>query len=565
MEKLKNISARICNYKCFGEDGCGFEGILPINLIIGRNNTGKSTLLELIDYLTLPRDLSKLGHNGKAPQVILSDVLTEEELRQVFRDNASGGTIPGNHWKFGCHWVGKRITWTVPYRGLPEFVTIDPSIIRKQDLTEYERRLANVKGNPFSNVFFRRLLAERDITPEKDSADLTVQSNGRYATNVIQHFINKVDFPSELVEDTFLNELNSIFGPDGSFTDIVVQQLGSGNWEVYLEEAEKGRVPLSHTGSGLKTILLVLVFLYLVPRMEGRPLSGYLFGFEELENNLHPSLQRRLLLYLRKIAIEQGCRFFLTTHSNIPIDLFANDDKAQILHVTHDGRCASVKRVITYVDNKGILDDLDIRASDLLQANGIVWVEGPSDRLYFNRWIEIWSERKIKKGAHYQCVFYGGRLLAHLSANDPEVNTDDVVKILRINRNAILIVDSDRECESQPINATKDRILSEIKVVGGMAWLTAGKEIENYIPNQAVASLYGNSNLTPLEPYKDIVEYLDEVKAGEGKRLLRNKVLFAEQVCPHIDREGIMNTLDLPDQLTSAYNHIRTWNGSSNT
>ena len=33
-----------------------------------------------------------------------------------------------------------------------------------------------------------------------------------------------------------------------------------------------------------------------------------------------------------------------------------------------------------------MLNDLDVRASDLLQSNGIIWVEGPSDRIYIKRW-----------------------------------------------------------------------------------------------------------------------------------------------------------------------------------
>ncbi len=200
------------------------------------------------------------------------------------------------------------------------------------------------------------------------------------------------------------NELNEIFEPDGTFTDIVVQQREDNRWELYLQEEEKGRVPLSHTGSGMKTVLLVLAFIRLIPRIEGRPLNRYLFGFEELENNLHPALQRRLLLFLRKVAVEEGCRFFLTTHSNVAIDLFANDSASQIIHVTHNRQEASVRSVTTHVDNKGILDDLDVRASDLLQSNGVVWVEGPSDRLYFNHWIGLYSEGKIREGAHYQWV-----------------------------------------------------------------------------------------------------------------------------------------------------------------
>jgi putative ATP-dependent endonuclease of the OLD family len=212
-----------------------------------------------------------------------------------------------------------------------------------------------------------------------------------------------------------LDDLNCIFEPDASFTRILVQQLGdekaiNERWEVFLEESEKGRIPLSQSGSGLKTVLLVLIYLYLVPEIEKKELSHYLFGFEELENNLHPALQRRLLSYLRKKAVEKGCRFFLTTHSSVAIDLFASDDQAQILHVTHDGKRASVRTVKTYIENCGVLDDLDIRASDLLQSNGIVWVEGPTDRLYFNHWIDVWTDRKLKEGTHYQCVFYGGRL-----------------------------------------------------------------------------------------------------------------------------------------------------------
>ena len=45
-------------------------------------------------------------------------------------------------------------------------------------------------------------------------------------------------------------------------------------------------IALSHVGSGIKTILLVLGFIHLLPVVEQRKLDTYLFGFEELENNL---------------------------------------------------------------------------------------------------------------------------------------------------------------------------------------------------------------------------------------------------------------------------------------
>lgn len=560
MGLLENLSLHISNYKCFGGDEVGYEQILPLNLIIGRNNTGKSTLLDLIDYVTNPKDLKLLGHKGQIPQVTISSDLTEDELSRVFSKNHSGGPIPGNHWQFGRNWIGKPFEWEIKPDKL-EFVSIKP--FWGNELQERGKQLAHVKGNPFASFKFKRLLADRDIIPENASDVLEIKPNGQGVTNAIKSYLTRDNLPSNLVEKTLLNELNSIFEPDGHITRIIAKQFGgiTGNWELYFEEEEKGLVPLSHTGSGLKTILLVLSFIHIIPHVEGKPLSEYLFGFEELENNLHPALLRRLLLYLRRIAIEKESKFFLTTHSSVAIDLFSSDDEAQILHVTHNRTCASVRKVTTYVDNKGILDDLDIRASDVLQANGIVWVEGPSDRLYFNRWIELWSGGNVREGAHYQCVFYGGRLLAHLSAGDPDVDADDIVKILKVNRNAIIIADSDKRNSTQPINQTKQRLVSEIDAIGGMAWVTEGKEIENYIPIQALSSLFPDSSLTPLNRFQDFEKYLDNVKRGAGKAYRRNKVLFAENVCPHLTKDMLVNRFDLGEKLSSAYKHILRWNG----
>jgi hypothetical protein len=556
----KDLSLYISNYKCFGNEEVGYDQIFPLNLIIGRNNTGKSTLLDLIEYVTSPKELKSLGHKGQIPQVTFRSILSETELQRVFSKNHSGGPIPGNHWQFGRRWIDKLFEWEIKPDKF-EFVSIKP--FWGDEFQAYGDQLATVKGNPFKPFTFKRLLADRDIIPELEVDNLIVSSNGQGITNAIRSYLTRASLTSELIEKTLLNELNSIFEPDGHITRIIVKQIGGigSSWELYFEEEEKGLVPLSQTGSGLKTILLVLSFIHIIPHIDGKALSQYLFGFEELENNLHPALLRRLLLYLRRIAIEKGSIFFLTTHSSVAIDLFSSDDEAQILHVTHNRTCASVRKVSTYVDNKGILDDLDIRASDVLQANGIVWVEGPSDRLYFNRWIELWSDGNIKEGAHYQCVFYGGRLLAHLSATNPEADSNEAVKILKVNRNAIILADSDKRNNKQQINPTKRRIISEIEAIGGLAWVTAGKEIENYIPLQALSNLFSDNNLPPLNRYQDFENYLDKAKRGAGKAYRRNKVLFAENVCPHLTKDMLINRLDLGNKISEAYKHILRWNG----
>ena len=559
MNTLEHTSLTIANYKCFGKEGAGYSRIRPINLIVGRNNSGKSALVDLLEYACSPKDLTPLQHKGQKPIVLLETPLRSEDLLQAFQVNTSGGDIGGNHGEYGQRFVGRRIASVIEHNSIHFSNVIDyPEVLRGK--RQWNTLAQHILGNPFLKFTFKRLLADRDLVPEADTNDLNIRSNGGGATNALQRFINLTTLPRELVEKTLLNDLNAVFQPDGYFSDLTARRNPDNAWEIFLQEEEKGLVSLMHSGSGVKTILLVLMFLHLIPYYEQKPLDQYIFGFEELENNLHPALQRRLLLFLRKQAESSGCHFFLTTHSNVCIDLFAHDDMAQILHVTHDRRSASAKSVVTYVDNKGILDDLDLRASDLLQANGLVWLEGPSDRLYFNRWMDLWTDGLLKEGAHYQCVFYGGRLLAHLSAGDPDVKINDVIHLLRVNRNAILLIDSDRRAEEDKINSTKTRLINEVTAFGGMAWVTCGKEIENYIPMSALQSVFGEQAIKSLQKHQNFSMYLDRIRKDEGKRFLRKKVLFTERVIPYITKDSLKSTLDLGSRLNEVVNMIRSWN-----
>ena len=242
------------------------------------------------------------------------------------------------------------------------------------------------------------------------------------------------------IEKILLNSLNQIIYPDTKFDSIRIQQIYKDNnplWEVYLQEGVS-RYALSKMGSGLKTIILVLLNLLIIPKLKKYNLRKVIYAFEELENNLHPALQRRLFDYLYQYTIKENCMLFLTTHSHVAINSFYDKPEAQIFHVIKNNGISVLQKIDDYLSKSKILNDLDVRASDLLQANGVIWVEGPSDRIYIKRWLKIFGEDTLIEDRDYQFLYYGGRLLSHYTA---EQDRKDLINVLLTNRNAIIVID----------------------------------------------------------------------------------------------------------------------------
>ena len=344
---------------CFQKEWAGFDTIKPINVIIGRNNSGKSHLLDLVEALC-----SKDNIDSQNWQYRYSSVLDEESLRSVFLENYSGGELGGNtwgnHWSdHGRHFVDIPIIWEVDANGnisnevFPNDFRLDSPYgesSTNERLSRVRQILQNVT-HPFNGHSFRRLLADRDIKTEPATVKLTLGPDGNGASNIIRRFILTAneEFPREIIQRELLKALNFIFGNDGQFSEIQVQHHDEtpgekqDHWEIYLGEDKKGLIPLSKSGSGLKTILLVLLNLLVVPKIENNNKSDFVFAFEELENNLHPALLRRLFHYLEEYAIDENAHIFLTTHSSTALDFFGVSQNAQIIRVVHDGESARTK------------------------------------------------------------------------------------------------------------------------------------------------------------------------------------------------------------------------------
>jgi energy-coupling factor transporter ATP-binding protein EcfA2 len=562
----KIYKLRFKNYKCF--TCSSFEEIdfsKPLNLLIGKNNSGKSTILDLLQYVYLDNkseeryELHKLIEDGTELQI--GYVLPEE--------NTDNLTLS----------KGIELAWcrAVTHAEYLEFILVQDGCWHPVDINPDNKRLfesgvksVNRKFSVLNKVCFRRMNADRDIVQEKEKDNLNVKANGDGTTNLIRRFINDADYKENLVEETLLTELNKIMEPDVSFERIRVQQIGEGNskkWEVFLKEKGQNRYALSQTGSGLKTIILMLVNLYLLPVLPENKKKHFVFAFEELENNLHPALQRRVFNYLCEYADarKNDVRIFLTTHSHVAINIFSKNKNASIHHVFKVNGISVVRQINSYFGNVEILEDLDIQPSDILQANGIIWVEGPSDRIYIKRWLDLLTGGRFKEGQHYQFLYYGGKLLSHYELGGIGGQEDDVtitkglINILTTNRHAAIVMDSDKRKSFDTINHTKQQVQEEFEKHGFMCWITEGKEIENYLTAKSINGAYEKKDSTEkLE--KDIGKYNlfpKYIKVFE-KNFSNVKVDFAKKVAPCITENDFR--YDLKEQIEKLANNIEMWN-----
>jgi energy-coupling factor transporter ATP-binding protein EcfA2 len=294
---------------------------------------------------------------------------------------------------------------------------------------------------------------------------------------------------------------------------------------------ESLRLPLESYGTGIHQLIILAIAVL--------NYDNSIVCIEEPEIHLHPLLQRRFFDFLRK---ETNNQYVVTTHAAALISL--NEDTA-VTHLWLETGVTKSRPIETTRDSIEALRDLGVKASDILQANSVIWVEGPSDRIYIKHWLDLIYPARFREGIDYSIMFYGGRLISHLSLDrEPQEDTDDLIRLLNINQHSAIVIDSDRRKAAAPLNPTKERVKTECAKSEVLCWITDGREIENYLPADVVAATY--RELSKIEPTIKFKRF-DSLEDALRKALLKpwKRSNYYSEAKPQMARKLIdMVTID---------------------
>ena len=303
-------SFRVKNFRCFKD--LQINDLGRVNLIAGKNNTGKTALMEAMYILTKPMTPFVLFQLQQARGLGLPKAYMSNSWRQFFYNSESRESInfesQQDSWFTKCLCIKELIDNKENADAINEYILrTEVSVSVEELFSSFEDPRAILEfnytwtqaGETYKVYFGPGLLT--DSIKEYEEKSGFVSAQGRPEPRTIAEQLSQLEINGELSD--VIESLN-IFEP-GLRDMRLLSPYGEPNIWVSVK-GNKRPLPLKLMGEGINRFCGIAMTM----------LSDMDFLFiDEIENGIHHSVQKEVWKVIGKMAEDQQIQVFATSHS----------------------------------------------------------------------------------------------------------------------------------------------------------------------------------------------------------------------------------------------------------
>lgn len=284
-----------------------------VNLLVGENNCGKTTLLEALAIATDPLDLftwwdvareRELKSSRTPPLDVIRWMFPQRELDPVLKDFPVADELTFQTTKETTHEI---IAWFREFRSLSlEQEGEDSGMTASLDVTEEVSRGSSVIRKHSSEFEIDEKVATSGLPDRTLPCQLVTTVSHRTSRQLLE----AVDQVIAQRKKDDVVQLMQKFSPD--IEDIEIRSPKGQGAVIHLYHKGIGHVPLAMEGDGIRRALSFAAAATMA--------RGGLLLIDEIEAALHPSALQKVFHFLVQSCEEMDVQLFVSTHSLEAVD-----------------------------------------------------------------------------------------------------------------------------------------------------------------------------------------------------------------------------------------------------
>ena len=348
--KIKKI--RIQNFRAFEDSGdIDFE---KFNCIIGKNDSGKSTIFAALEWFFSDKDMGKydinincidnvlFDNNELYVEIIFSDIIFDVDKRNKYSFKCDTDFLKqvnimvrknyDNHYIISVsNELGNGyIDCNTSYYQLDDMFHKLYDSYRNGDCNitiKNKRQLEKIEFDEMIKNCGLKLPQFKCFSPSHPLKDyLNLLFRVRFYHNDFDK--NIIDTKSNITSDINV-KMQTKYPNTECYFDTIMSQIDFFPLEDLMlksNDSSLKNIPLCNRGEGFQWEIKNAVCRLLAESVSSGNDNNYIFAFEEPETHLHPRAQLEMYKTIKELSEKSNCQVFITTHSPYIVKQLAKDN-----------------------------------------------------------------------------------------------------------------------------------------------------------------------------------------------------------------------------------------------